>query len=115
MSEPAADDGVPGHGGCTMCQIFVGMISEHIALYPMKNKGSVPNALRDFIRNFGAMKGLRSDNSKEQTSEAMKDIFHMYMIDDNQTEPHYQHRPLYVLAMSAFYLLLLAEGLEFSL
>ena len=38
------------------------------------------------------MKGLRSDHAKAETSSIMKDIFRHYMINNNQSEPHYQHQ-----------------------
>ena len=38
------------------------------------------------------MEGLKSDNAKSETSLAMKDIFCMYTIKDQQSEPHYQHQ-----------------------
>ena len=38
------------------------------------------------------MEGLKSDDAKSETSIAMKDIFCMYMIEDCQSEPHYQHQ-----------------------
>ena len=38
------------------------------------------------------MEGLKSDNAKSETSFAMEDIFHMYTIKDQQSEPHYQHQ-----------------------
>ena len=40
------------------------------------------------------MEGLKSDNAKSATSNAMKDIFHMYLIKDWQLETHYQHQNL---------------------
>ena len=38
------------------------------------------------------MKGLMSDNAKSEVSHAMKNIQHLYMIKDRQSEPHYQHQ-----------------------
>ena len=40
------------------------------------------------------MAGLKSNNAKSETSSTMKDIFQMYLIQDHQSEPHYQHQNL---------------------
>ena len=89
---PAYDDGIPGHGGCKMMQIYGGLDSELLAGFPLASESDLPDTLRDFICEYSAMEGLKSDNAKSETSFAMKDIFHMYMIQDHQSEPHYQHQ-----------------------
>ena len=90
--EPAFDDGVPGHGGTTMFQIYGGCDSHFLAGYPMKTEKAVPSTLEDFIRDHGAMQGLVSDNAKSETSNAMHNIFRLYNIKDRQSEPHYEHQ-----------------------
>eukprot|EP00957_Ditylum_brightwellii_P142788 10879743-Ditylum_brightwellii.AAC.1 len=52
----------------------------------------MPGTLMDFIRKWGAMKGLFSNNSKAQTSMAVKDILHQYNMDVMQSEPHQQNQ-----------------------
>ena len=89
---PASDDGVPGHGGCKLVQIYGGLDSELLSAYPMASESSLPDTLREFICEYGAMVGLKSDNAKSETSFAMKDIFHMYLIKEKQSEPHFQHQ-----------------------
>ena len=89
---PASDDGVPGHGGCKLVQIYGGLDSELLSAYPMASESSLPDTLREFIREYGALARLKSDNAKSDTSFAMKDIFRMYLIKDKQSEPHYQHQ-----------------------
>ena len=89
---PVCDDGVPGHGGCKLVQIYGGLDSELLSAYPMASESSLPDTLREFIWEYGAMEGLKSNNAKSETSFAMKDIFHMYLIKDKQSEPHYQHQ-----------------------
>ena len=89
---PAADDGVPGHGGCTMAQVYVGCTSEFMEIFPMSTESEVPETLENFIRKWGAMKCLFSDNAKSETSNAVKQLQRMYCIDDAQSEPHYQHQ-----------------------
>ena len=79
---PAAVDGIPGHGVCTMVQIYGGLDSELLSGHPMSSESSLPDTLRDFICEYGAMEGLKSDNTKSKTSFTMKDIFHMYTIKD---------------------------------
>ena len=88
----AMDDGVAGHGGCCLLQVYGGMDSELVSGYPMMSEHDLPSTLQDFICDYGAMEGLKSDNAKSETSFAMKDLFWMYLIQDRQSEPHYQHQ-----------------------
>ena len=89
---PAADNGVPGHGGCTMLQVYGGLDSELLYGHHLSSESELPNTLHDFICEYGAMGGLMSDNAKSETSFAMKDIFCINLIEDHQSEPHYQHQ-----------------------
>ena len=73
--EPAHDDGIPGHGGCTMAQVYGGLDSEFLSGHPLSSESALPSTLQDFIREYGAMEGLKSDNAKSETSNAMKDNF----------------------------------------
>ena len=91
---PAHDDGIPGHGGCTMLQLYGGVNTHFLAGYPLSSEASMPETLEDFIRDHSAMKGLMSDNAKSEVSRAMKNIQRLYMIKDCQSEPHYQHQNL---------------------
>ena len=75
-----------------MVQIYGGLDSELLSGHPMSSESSLPDMLRDFIHEYGTMEGLKSDNAKSETSFAMKDIFCMYTIKDQQPEPHYQHQ-----------------------
>ena len=90
--EPAHDDGIPGHGGCTMAQVYGGLDSEFLSGHPLSSESALPSTLQDFIREYGAMEGLKSDNAKSETSNAMNNIFRMYLTKDRQLEPHYQHQ-----------------------
>eukprot|EP00957_Ditylum_brightwellii_P070667 5370733-Ditylum_brightwellii.AAC.1 len=58
----------------------------------MKTELQIPGTLLDFIRKWGAIKGLFSDNAKSQASLTVKDILRQYNIDDMQSEPHQQHQ-----------------------
>ena len=89
---PAHDDGVPGHGGATMLQLYAGKESSYLAGFPMKHEGQIPGTAQDFIRKVGAPIGWFSDNAKAACGNAMKDIARMYNIDDRQSEPHHQHQ-----------------------
>ena len=75
-----------------MVQIYGGLDSELLSGHPVSSESSLPDMLHDFIHEYGTVEGLKSDNAKSETSFAMKDIFHMYTIKDQQSEPHYQHQ-----------------------
>ena len=93
ISDVAAhDDGIPGDGGCHVIQVYGGLDSELLAGYPMSSETDLPTTLKDFIRDYGAMEGLKSDNAKLETYFKMKDLFCMYLIKDKQSELHYQHQ-----------------------
>jgi hypothetical protein len=58
----------------------------------MKTESQMPGTLLDFIRRWGAMQGLFSDNAKVQTSLAVCDILRQYCIDNLQSEPLQQNQ-----------------------
>ena len=89
---PAHDDGIPGHGGCTMLQLYGGISSHFLAGFPMSSETDLPRTYQDFIRTHGAPLGLMSDNAKSETSTRMKDLHRYYLIKDRQSEPHHQHQ-----------------------
>jgi hypothetical protein len=45
----ALDDGIPGHGGSTMFQVFVGLKSGILDGNPMKSETQVPDIFEDII------------------------------------------------------------------
>jgi hypothetical protein len=93
FSETAAlDDGWPGHGGCTMLQLFAGMTSSYLFGVPMSSEKELPSSLEELIRKVGAPIGLFSDNAKSELSCAVRNILRMYCIKDAHSEPHYQHQ-----------------------
>ena len=73
----AMDDGVPGHGGCTMMQIFCGLTSGTVHGYPMKSEKQVGQAFKDNIHKVGAPIGLKSDNAKLELHGRTKDILQL--------------------------------------
>ena len=89
---PALDDGVPGHGGCTVLQLCGGIDSHFLAGCPMSSETQVPSTLEEFIRKHGAMQGLKSDNAKSEMSTAVKDLLRLCCIKDRQSEPHHEHQ-----------------------
>ena len=89
---PAADDGINGHGGANMAQVFCGRTSQLTAVYPMHVEAEMPGTLEDFIRHHGAPRLLYSDNAKVQVGKTVHDILRLYHIDNFQCEPHHQHQ-----------------------
>ena len=89
---PAMDDSVPGHGGCTMMQIFYRLTSGTIHGCPMKTEKQVGQAFEDRICKVGTPVRLKSDNAKSELHGHTKDILCLYSIDDAQSEPHCQHQ-----------------------
>jgi hypothetical protein len=89
---PAHDDGILGHSGCTMAQIYAGKDSSKAVAYGMQNESQMPNTLEDLIRKHGAPNSLFSDNAKVQIGKRVHDILRLYQIKDFQCEPHYQHQ-----------------------
>lgn len=55
---------VPAHDGSTCVQLYCGCTSFFTQIFGMKLQSEMPGTLMDFIRNWGAMKGLFSDTSK---------------------------------------------------
>jgi hypothetical protein len=89
---PAHDDGILGHGGSKMVQLYCGTTSLITAIFPMRNESEMPGTLLDFIRKLGAPNGLFSDNAKVQIGKTIQTILRMYCIEDMQSEPHHQHQ-----------------------
>jgi len=46
---PAHDDGLIGHGGCEMVELFVGTKSHLTDAVPVPAKSAFPEALKEFI------------------------------------------------------------------
>ena len=75
-----------------MMHIDDSLDSDLIAGFPLASESDLPDTLHDFIREYGAMEGLKSDDAKSEMSFVMKHIFCMYLIKDHQSEPHYQYQ-----------------------
>ena len=89
---PAHDDGIPGHGGTTMVQLYTGVQTQFTKAYPMGSVSEMPGTLEDFIREVGAPNSLFSDNCKVQCGSKVRNILRMYAISNFQCEPHHQHQ-----------------------
>ena len=87
------DDGILGHGGCTKMQIFYAKPSQLVYGVPLSSKQNVPNAVKDFIRKFGAPAAFLLDSAEENKSGEIQDIEHYYNISGHHySEPGYQHQ-----------------------
>ncbi len=89
---PAHDDGILGHAGATMAQLYVGKNSTKTHVYPMRLESDMSKTLEDLIRTQGAPNSLFSDNAKAQCGKRVLDILRLYGIKDFQSEPHHQHQ-----------------------
>ena len=61
-------------GGYTCAQIYVGKVSILTKVFGMKSENEMKDTLQDFIRKWGALHSLLSDNTKSEVSNAVKDI-----------------------------------------
>jgi hypothetical protein len=52
------DDGILGHAGTTMAQLYVGKTSSKTVAYPMRLESNMSKTLEDLIRNHGASSSL---------------------------------------------------------
>jgi hypothetical protein len=57
----------------------------------MKTESQLPSILMNFIKFFGAMKGLFTDNTKTETSKAVAEILCHHHIGNKHSEPYYQN------------------------
>jgi hypothetical protein len=89
---PAHDDGISGHGGCTMAQLYTGITSHYTKVYPMTSESQFPDTLRDLLRDRGAPNNIKNDGAKAETSNAVKDILRHYKIGQFLSEPNQQNQ-----------------------
>ena len=78
--------------GVTAAQIFVGVSTGFVDVFPLANDGQFASTLMDVIRKSGAMDVLISDRAQMEISNKVKDILRHLIIDDWQSEAHYQHQ-----------------------
>ena len=96
-NEPVATDTVYSDvpaidGGQTAAQLFVGRNTLVTDAYGMTSDKQFVNTLEDNIRKQGAMDKLISDSAQVEVGKRVKDILRALVIDDWQSEPHYQHQ-----------------------
>ena len=90
---PALDDGIKGHGGCTMMEIFYAKPSQLISGVPLSAKRNVPDAVKDFIHRFGAPAAFLSDSAAENKGYKIEDVERNYNISRHHySEPEYQNQ-----------------------
>ena len=75
-----------------VCTVFAGRDSGVVDVYPMSSPSEFVSTLEDDIRKRGAMDKLISDNANEEISKRVLDILRALVIEDWQSEPHYQHQ-----------------------
>ncbi len=97
-NEPVATDTIKAQvpavdtNGQTMAQLFIGRKSLVADAYGMNTDAEFVNTLWDNIRKRGAMDKLISDSARSETSARVQDILRHLIIEDWQSEPHYQHQ-----------------------
>jgi hypothetical protein len=90
---PALDDGIGGHGGCTILEIFHGCDSSLTMGVPVTKKSEFPKAFSDFIRKWGAPANLFKDGALEECSKAVTDLMQMYNIGCHfRSEPYHKNQ-----------------------
>ena len=96
LREPVATDtffaNCKAIGGDTCAQVFYGIQSHMINVYPMLSENEGPNAYEDFIREEGCPTLLRRDNSKMQTGQKFTMINRHFCVKDGYTEPYHPHQ-----------------------
>ena len=81
-----------GCSGVKAVQIFVGVDTKYVDLFPLANNRQFASTLMDVIRKSGAMDVLISDQAQMEIFNKVKDILRHLVIDDWQSEAHYQHK-----------------------
>jgi hypothetical protein len=93
FSEIAAhDNGIMGHGGTTMFQLYCGCKSLLIVGYATKTDDEIASTIENFICHHGAPNALFSDNAKAQIGRIVHEILRMYAIKIFQCKPHHHHQ-----------------------
>ena len=82
---------VKGTDGSKCAQLFIGLVSNMINVYPMISKAGVHilQAYKDFMRHEGVPACLHRDYSKEQMTEDITALNRDYMVRDTWSEPYH--------------------------
>ena len=81
-------------GGEKYAQIFIGMKTLIMDVYPMKTLAQFPGTLMDNITAQGAPTKLVSNHAQVKISKCIQEILQTMYIGPWQSEPHYQHQNL---------------------
>jgi hypothetical protein len=76
--------------GALCAQVFFGINSHMMDIYPLRTESDGPNAFEDFVRQQGIPTAFRSDNSKMQTlGLKLKNKLRDMLVGLETTEPHH--------------------------
>jgi hypothetical protein len=89
---PAADDGVAGHAGCELMEIFTHDETSFVDGFPLSSYTDIPDATQDFIRKHGAPDVLMSDNHKANISQELVKVLRLHHILGRTSEPDQQNQ-----------------------
>jgi hypothetical protein len=78
--------------GAKSCQVFVGMNTDVVDIYPLQYSKQFVNTLEDNIRFRGAPTKLVSDRAQVEVSGRALEILRVYAISSWQSEPHQHHQ-----------------------
>ncbi len=81
-----------GFKGEQCAQVFYGLTSHVINVYPMKSKKDFLKVYKAIVRDHGAPSILRRDNAKEQQSADVLDFNRDLFVQNQYSEPGYQHQ-----------------------
>ena len=93
LREEAAMDTIfmktPGYDGSTCAQVFVGLMSRMINVYPMPSKASgyMLKSYEDFMRYEGVPEGLHRDLAPKEKIDKIIDLNRQMMVKDSWSEP----------------------------
>ena len=80
----------PAFGGYTCAQLYYGVKSKYIALYPVTTESQGPDTLEDLCRDRGAPIKLKNDRAQMEIGKAWTAICRKYNIEQCTTEAHMQ-------------------------
>jgi len=78
----------PAMGGFTCAQLYYGVTSKFIALYPMTTESQGPESLEDLCRDRGATVKLKNDRAQMDIGKTWTAICRKYNIEQCTMEAH---------------------------
>jgi hypothetical protein len=79
----------PAIGGYTCAQLYYGVKSKYMVLYPMHKESDGPDTLEDLCRYHGAPVKIKNDNAQMEVGTTWTTICRKYNIEQARTEPHH--------------------------